>query len=195
MRLTMRGMVSSILVVLAAWQLGQGSYIHAKAQLAQWLIASAWQQTEIQRSQIKPWPWADTWPVARLVMPQHDIEQYVLAGASGESLAFGPGYIFASAPPTTSGNTMIAAHRDTHFSFLEDVKRGEVITIYNENGKQRSYVIQDMSIVDKTDVSWIDDGSAEYQLTLVTCYPFNAIRAGGRLRYVVRAVSQSDISA
>jgi len=184
-----------IMFALAIWQLGQGSYIYAKAQLAQYLIASAWQKSDGDSTQIKPWSWADMWPVARLVVPQHKIDQYVLAGASGESLAFGPGYVFASAAPTTSGNTLIAAHRDTHFSFLKELKKGEVLTIYNQQGQRRDYVVQDMRVVDKDDIAWINAENYQYQLTLATCYPFNALKAGGRLRYVVRAISQSAISA
>lgn len=194
MKLTHKNIFPIIVLGLALWQLGQGTYIYAKAQLAQYLIASAWQK-EGNTAQIKPWPWADMWPVARLVVAQHNIDQVVLAGVIGESLAFGPGYVLTSAAPTTLGNTVIAAHRDTHFSFLKKLKKGEVITIYNRQGKQRSYIVQDMTIVDKDDVAWINAENYPYQLTLATCYPFDALQAGGPLRYVVRALSLSEISA
>jgi len=187
--------LSVVLIVFSMVLFMSGGYIHAKAQLAQWLIASAWTQSATKNVQVKPWPWADTWPVARLEVPQHNIDQYVLAGASGESLAFGPAYVFASAAPTEQGNTIIAAHRDTHFEFLKDVQQGAVLTIHNTMGSRRDYIVQDMTIVDKQDVTWLDNEAFSHQLTLVTCYPFNAIRAGGRLRYVVRAVSHEDISA
>jgi sortase A len=184
-----RSIVIAAFALLAMWNVGQGSYILAKAELAQWLIASAWQQSTTERTQIKPWPWADTWPVARLEMPNHNVDQYVLAGSSGASLAFGPGHLFASAAPTEQGNTVIAAHRDTHFAFLEQVKVGETISVTNAEGEVREYVIQDMKIVDKNDADWINAENNPYQLTLVTCYPFNTLIAGGPLRYVVRAVS------
>ncbi|PHS71417.1 MAG: class GN sortase [Methylophaga sp.] len=192
MQITLRHVLSLILFILATWQLGQGSYIHVKAELAQWLIASAWQQSTTNRTEIKPWPWADTWPIARLEMPKYDIDYYVLAGSSGASLAFGPGHFFASAAPTEQGNTVIAGHRDTHFSFLEQVKIGEKITVTNTEGTMREYIIQDSHIVDKNDVAWIGMNNTRYQLTLVTCYPFNALTTGGRLRYVVRAVVQPE---
>ena len=183
------------LIVLACWQISQGVYIYAKAQLAQYLIASAWQQAEPEHRQVKPWPWADMWPVAKLVVEEHDIEQYVLAGTSGESLAFGPGHVFASAAPVAAGNTIIAAHRDTHFSFLQHIQKGEIISISSTSGIRRDYVVQDMHVVDKNDVAWLYEHNADYQLSLVTCYPFNAIQPGGNLRFVVRAISQADISA
>jgi sortase A len=187
--------LSIVLIIIACWNFGQGAYIHAKAQLAQYLIADAWQQSETDQMQVKPWAWADMWPVAKLTVVNHDVEQYVLAGTSGESLAFGPGHVISSAAPATAGNTVIAAHRDTHFSFLQNLKTGDVINITNKEGQQRDYVVQDMTIVNKNDVAWLYEEDHDYQLSLVTCYPFNAIHAGGDLRFVVRAVSQADISA
>jgi sortase A len=180
---------------LACWNFGQGAYINVKAQLAQYLIADAWQQSETDQMQVKPWAWADMWPVAKLTVVNHDIEQYVLAGASGESLAFGPGHVISSAAPASAGNTVIAAHRDTPFSFLQNIQKGDVINIKNKDGQQRDYIVQYMSIVNKNDVAWLYEESHDYQLSLVTCYPFNAIQVGGDLRFVVRAVSQADISA
>ena len=194
MKLLRTKYVSPLLLLLAAWQFGQGSYIHVKAQLAQYLIASAWQQTELEHDQVKPWAWADMWPVAKLTVPEHDIEQYVLAGTSGESLAFGPGYVFASSPPLTRGTTVIAAHRDTHFSFLQYLQRGEKITVTTANGKHRDYIVTAMNVVDKSDVTWLDIDVDDYQLSLVTCYPFNAMQVGGDLRYVVQARAVENIS-
>lgn len=187
--------LSAGLIVFACWQMGQGAYIYTKAQLAQYLIASAWQKSDTVDSQVKPWSWSDMWPVAKLIVPDHEIEQYVLAGVSGESLAFGPGYMYDSARPVSIGNTVIAAHRDTHFSFLQHVKIGEVISVINAGGEQRDYVVEDMVVVDKNDVAWLSGGIHTYELSLVTCYPFNAIVPGGDLRFVVRAVSRATISA
>jgi sortase A len=187
--------LSIFLIIIACWNFGHGAFIHAKAQLAQYLIADAWQQSETEQMQVKPWSWADMWPVAKLTVVNHDVEQYVLAGTSGESLAFGPGHVISSAAPATAGNTVIAAHRDTHFSFLQNIQKGDVINIKNKDGQQRDYIVQDMSIVNKNDVAWLYEESHDYQLSLVTCYPFNAIQVGGNLRFVVRAVSQADISA
>src|SRR5256884_6616698 len=60
----------TLLVALGAWQLGRGAWIQAKAWLAQSLIAHAWARTLSGERQAKPWPWADTWPVARLTVPR-----------------------------------------------------------------------------------------------------------------------------
>ena len=83
----------------ALWHLGQASYIHAKAWLAQYLIRAAWERSLATGTTVKPWSWADTWPVARLVAPRQDADLYVLAGDSGRSLAFGPGHRFGTPAP------------------------------------------------------------------------------------------------
>src|SRR5688572_1545522 len=59
------------------WQFGQGIYIHLKARLAQYLIADAWRKTLTGARAVKPWPWADTWPVARLEAPVAGTPLYV----------------------------------------------------------------------------------------------------------------------
>ena len=68
---------AALALCLALWQLGQGTYIQAKAWLAQVLIKQAWARTLEGEAQAKPWPWADTWPVARITVPGHDIERFV----------------------------------------------------------------------------------------------------------------------
>lgn len=58
----------------------QGLWIPAKAVLAQVLLQYAWTQTvdaggpngTDPAAIHRPWPWADTWPVARLRAPAHD---------------------------------------------------------------------------------------------------------------------------
>ena len=109
---------------LGFWQLGQGAYIPAKAWLAQELMQRAWNRAGTGDQQPVPWPWADTWPVARLSALAGDVDLIVLAGGSDRTLAFGPGHLSASAFPGTQGNSVIAGHRDTHFNFLQHLDVG-----------------------------------------------------------------------
>ena len=78
-----RGVLVFLLPLCGLWFIGQGSYIHAKAMVAQLLLESAWTETLSGNKEVKPWPWADTWPVARLRAPTLGISRIVLAGASG----------------------------------------------------------------------------------------------------------------
>ncbi|UCE88716.1 MAG: class GN sortase, partial [Pseudomonadota bacterium] len=76
-------LLAGALALPGAWQLGHGAWIYAKAVLAQHLLHSAWQHTLAQRAvssqpRILPWPWADTWPVARLQVPRLDVDLVVL---------------------------------------------------------------------------------------------------------------------
>jgi len=171
------------------WQAATGLYIHAKAILAQELLEQAWQRTLGGRAQAKPWPWADTWPVARLTARGLDGWVYVLADASGRSLAFGPGHVAGTAAPGTAGNSVIAGHRDTHFRFLQVLAADDRVTLETADGAARAYRIVDKRIVDTRRAQGVQ-ASDQPMLTLVTCYPFDAIDPGGPLRYVVTAVVQ-----
>jgi sortase A len=68
-----------LLAVASAIHLGQGAYIYAKAQLAQVLLERAWQRALAGEAAPKPWPWADTWPVARLEAPALGVDLFVCA--------------------------------------------------------------------------------------------------------------------
>ena len=114
------------LLVVALWELASGFYIYAKAQVGQWLIGQAWEQSLDQQEPVKPWSWADTYPVGRLVVRDLGIDQIVLAGASGRSLAFGPGHHDESVNPGKMGNALLVGHRDTHFAFMMDLDRKSV---------------------------------------------------------------------
>ncbi len=189
-------LIIGILLSTCLWQLATAGWIQGKAIIAQQLLNHSWDQTRIDATLQhkpgsnkpllnKPWPWADTWPVAKLIVPQYDIEQIVLAGDSGSSLAFGPGYSFAGAEPNTSGTTMISAHRDTHFRFLKKIKVDDTIILQTAD-KTIHYKVDRLKIVDSKTFTL----PAQQDLTalvLVTCYPFDAIATGGSTRYLIYA--------
>ena len=182
---------SGILVLLlagATLQLSQAGYLFAKAELAQLLIAHAWQQTLRGKQMVKPWHWADTWPVARLQMSSRTIDEnlYVLAGASGSSLAFGPGHMTGTTLPGGHGNIIIGGHRDTHFAFLAEIKLADVLQLQGPNGRWQHYRVNDIDIRDTQAGPLLINPAAE-QLQLISCYPFNALISGGPLRYIVTA--------
>lgn len=176
---------AALLLALAAWQLGGAAWIHAKAALAQHLIASSWEGTKKDGAK-RPWPWADTHPVARLTVPSRGISLYVLAGASGRSLAFGPGHVDGTAAPGSAGNSVIVAHKDTHFAFLRDLREDDEIAVEDARGRVTRYRVREVAVVDKSETRLLDPADSP-QLTLITCWPFDAIRPGTAQRYVVIA--------
>lgn len=165
---------------------GKGTWIYAKAHLAQHLIEHAWERTLAGERQVRPWPWADTWPVARLYAPRHNADLYVLAGSSGSSLAFGPGHLDGSALPGEPGNCVISAHRDTQFGFLRRAQAGDELFVETAAGTVCRYLVTEHRIVHERETSVLDPVFG-HRLTLITCYPFDAVMPGGPLRYVVTA--------
>ncbi len=183
-----------LLPLCGMWQIGSASYIHAKAILAQVLLETAWDRTRDGQQGVKPWPWADHWPICRLTVSRLGIDRIVLAGASGSSLAFGPGHLFGSSSPGQQGNTVIAGHRDTHFRFLKAIQPGEIIHLQPVTGDTLIYEVIETKIVHEREVEYLFS-TQEEKLTLITCYPFDAIRPGGPLRYLVIAKQHKpDIS-
>ena len=180
--------VSAALFFLAVglWQAGEGLWIESKAWLAQALIRDAWSRTLNGEVRARPWPWADTWPVALMSVPRLGVERYVLAGAHGAALAFGPGHATATALPGEVGNSLIGGHRDTHLAFLGQLRMGDEIIIERADGVRMSYYVHAAHVVDRRDV-WLASQQGPSRLTLITCYPLDALRAGGDQRYAVIA--------
>lgn len=183
----MAWIVASLLFVFGSWLIGHGVWIHVKAIAAQWLLQHAWQETLTTQQPIKPWPWADTWPVGRLIVPRLEINQIILANASGQSLAFGPGKVGnGNSFEDDRFNLIVSGHRDTHFAFLRDVQIGEPMTVQTLQGDRRSFVVGTIEVVDSR-INTLAMNQKRPDLRLITCYPFDAIRPGGPLRYVVTA--------
>jgi sortase A len=180
------GVAIVLLVGLGTWQLGHGVWIHVKARLAQHLLQRAWARTLAGERDVKPWPWADTWPVARLTAPAQGVDLIVLAGVSGRTLAFGPGHAAGSAVPGAAGTVIVTGHRDTHFAFLERVRAGDTLMLQAPGRAPAVFRVRETAVVDSRTAAVASD-EAISTLVLLTCYPFDAVMAGGPLRYVVTA--------
>lgn len=173
--------LSRALIVIAVIMMANALYMPGKALLAQVLLEHAWQKSMNSGKYHKPWPWADTKTLARLSFPAMQENYVVLEGSMGRTLAFAPGHMHGSSLPDESGHMVISAHRDSHFALLQHLTVGDRIDIQSVSGKMKSYRITNRRIVDSRKEQILLDHSQE-QLTLITCYPFNAIQAGGPLR-------------
>ncbi len=182
----MRSLIMAASAIVAAWQFGGVGMIQAKAWLAPILIERAWQQTLETGKPVRPWPWADTGPVAKLTVASLGIEQYVLAGANGASLPFGPGHVTGSAEPGGTGTIILAAHRDTHFRFLDQLGPGDEIRLENAGRRVQLFTVSSHTIVDARTQS-IQPVTTGSELILVTCEPTNAFSYQGPYRLVVTA--------
>jgi len=210
-RLSLSGVAAISLVVAGAGLLAWGAYIPVKAVVAQVLLERAFDRALAQAEngagngasigagngagrpsaaagvRVKPWSWADTWPVARLEVPRLRERTIVLSGDSGQALAFGPGLVAGTVPPGEAGVSVIAAHRDTHFSFLKKVKTGDRITVTRTDGSRHAFVAERSEVV-RWDATGIDAGTRGRWLVLATCWPFEA-RVPGPDRYILVARS------
>lgn len=185
----MKRAASIIALALAAfgtWQVASAAWIRAKALLAQQLLCIAWERTQLADAPQRPWPGADLRPVAKLTVPSRRVSVYVLDDAHARALAFGPAHLDGTANPGDSGNSVIVAHRDTHFAFLRDVAMDDEIDIETARGVRVRYRVREAFVVDKADMQ-VAEPIHGTRLTLVTCWPFDAIRPGTPLRYVVVA--------
>ncbi len=168
------GAVLGLLILVVA----KASWIETKAWVAQALIARAWERTLVEGGHRPPWPWADTWPVARLT-DNNGKDLYVLESASGQALAFGPGRM-----ATAGGGWVVAGHRDTHFRFLEGLEKDDRLSLQKADGRWTRYRVTTTEVADSRRDT-LQPPTDPQALTLVTCYPFDASAAGGPLRYVV----------
>ena len=179
------GGIVGVALILATILISQGLYIKAKAMLAQVLLNQAWAETMETNEPTRPWPWMDTWPIARIEVPRLEQSAIALAGASGQALAFAPVHLRQSAMPGARGTSVFAAHRDTHFTFMAQLKEGDRINMTNSSGEIFEYEIQSFRIVPWNN-SGIDPDSLERKLALVTCWPLDGTFAGP-MRFIAEA--------
>ncbi len=186
-------LLAALLVLTGAVLIAWSAYIPAKAALAQVLLERAWDRTVTQSSAHKPWPWADTWPVAKISAPRLNASAIVLHSTSGQAMAFGPGLMVDAAAIGAPGTSVIAAHRDTHFRFLKDLAIGDLVEVTTPDGTLYRYAVTATKIV-HAEASGLNPalgGATGSTIALVTCYPFEAITQGP-LRYVVFADLVTD---
>jgi sortase A len=181
----MKRVTAIVLLVAGLILFGQGIWIHAKALLAQVLLERAFAESIARGEPVKPWSWADTWPVARIAVKRLNASTIALAGSSGQALAFGPGHVELTPEAGERGIAVYSAHRDTHFRFLKDVAIGDEITITRRDGRVLRYRADRSSVV-RFDATGLDPQADGYGLVLSTCWPFDAATPGP-LRYVLHA--------
>ncbi len=178
-------LLSLIIYIAALALLANALWIPLKAEVGQILLQRAFTQSIATGERVKAWSWADTWPVAEIRIPRLGASAIVLHGATGEALAFGPSYLPDTPKPGERGTSVIAAHRDTHFAFLGDVRIGDEIVVQRDDGLSFRFRIVN-SWVAKWNASGIDRHAAGHNLVLTTCWPLDGM-VRGEDRLIVEA--------
>jgi sortase A len=107
-------------------------------------------------------------PVARLRIPRIHLDEVVLEGVGDDELNAAPGHLPGSVLPGMTGNAVISAHRDRHFSHLDELQVGD--TIHTETGRASgTWVIVGRRVVGRDTPALFE--TKEPTLTLTTCWP------------------------
>jgi sortase A len=122
--------------------------------------------------------------VGVLEIPRLNLSEVVASGEDDKTLKLAIGHLLDTPLPWAQGNSVLAAHRDTHFRPLRDIQHGDLVRLKTRKGVLEYYV-KDTMIVAPNDV-WVMAPSTERRLTLVTCYPFNYVGSAPQ-RFIVRA--------
>lgn len=134
-------------------------------------------------------------PVARIAIPRLAVSAMVLDGVGDETLRRAVGRVPGTATPGATGNVVLAAHRDTFFRPLRDIRRNDEIRVETVTGGVYRYVVESTRVVEPDEVSVLRPTS-EPTLTLLTCYPFEFVGPAPQ-RFVVtaRQVRRSSAAA
>ena len=129
--------------------------------------------------------------IGKIGIQRLGISAIVKEGVDGGTLSLAVGHIPSTALPGQAGNVGVAAHRDTLFRNLKDVKRDDKITVTTLDGEYL-YRVVSFKVVNPTDVSVLKPSAGEMTLTLVTCYPFYFVGHAPK-RFIVRARQVANI--
>ncbi|MCH2107732.1 MAG: class GN sortase [Polyangiaceae bacterium] len=182
-------MVSLVLLFMGLTFGVAGNWIWAKALVAQVLLRRAWSETTLETKK-RPWPWADTSPVGRLLSKELNIDLILLDNLTGSSLAFGPGVFGGRNGLAPHSHKVIAAHRDTHFEFLENLDPGDILWIEDLQRRRRPYSVDSLRVVSTKESSRLVNRGID-ELSLITCWPFHSPIAGTDERYIVHLLPAS----
>ena len=122
--------------------------------------------------------------IGRISLPRAGISAIIAEGTTDTTLSRSVGHVPGSAFPGENGNTVLAAHRETHFRGLKMVQTGDRAILTTPDGAFE-YRVESTSIVGPADTEVMQE-TPDSMLTLITCYPFNYLGHAPQ-RYVVRA--------
>ena len=131
----------------------------------------------------RPRPAAGT-ALGRLEIPRLGVSAIVRAGSDSKTLRLAVGHIGGTALPGELGNIGLAAHRDTFFRRLGEIRPDDQVRLVTREGVF-VYRVQGTKVVEPRE-TWVLSPTNEPALTLVTCYPFRYVGSAPQ-RFIVRA--------
>lgn len=170
----------AILSLIAVLYLGCFAYVTTRRTLYQMTAERTFESS----SPSVPAPPAGPRLLGRISVPRLDLTAIVDEGVDEETLALAVGHVPGTALPGPDGNVAVAGHRDTFFRPLKDLRPNDEIDFTTNRGEFR-YRVTSMQIVTPDDVDVLKP-TAQPELTLITCYPFEFFGHAPK-RFVVQA--------
>jgi sortase A len=136
--------------------------------------------------------------LGRVEISRLHLSAMVREGVDDAILRVAVGHVPATALAGQSGNFAIAAHRDTLFRALKDIRGGDLVTFQSSDGSAYQYRVAATQVIKPSDVSVLRSdggglitGGGSVQgmpklLTMITCYPFSYIGSAPK-RFIVEA--------
>ena len=149
-----------------------------------------------------PVPPAEGALLGRIEVKRLNLSAMVRQGVDTKMLSVAVGHVPSTALAGQIGNFAIAAHRDTLFRGLKDIRKGDLVT-FQAPGETYTYQVLATKIVKPSDVSVLRadggglipvssaSGDQNRILTMITCYPFYYVGAAPK-RFIVQARLLSD---
>ncbi len=122
--------------------------------------------------------------IGRIEIPRLDLSVMLAEGSDAATLRKAAGHIEGTAYPGDPGNVGIAAHRDTFFRPLRNIRANDLVVLDTLRGRY-CYRVVSTEIV-KPDAVSVLAPTTRQVLTMVTCYPFYYL-GSAPYRFVVRA--------
>jgi LPXTG-site transpeptidase (sortase) family protein len=121
-------------------------------------------------------------PFGRISIPRIGLSAMVAEGDDEDTLRHAVGHIPGTAAPWGAGNVVLAGHRDTFFRGLSRARLDDVIELETLRGTFK-YRVERITVVGPQDIEVLR--SPEWDLTLVTCFPFHYVGQAPQ-RYIVQ---------
>jgi len=184
--------VRRIFLGLGLFCLGLFCYIHGEAYLSQLFqnrkldrtLADASLRSSTESRKSNEPPMSSGMLIGRIDIPRVGVSAVIDEGDDESVLFKAVGHIPGTALPGKDGNIGLAAHRDSFFRGLRNVREGDEIVLTTPRDTFR-YRVESIGVVRPEETSVLKPVGLP-TLTLITCYPFHFIGPAPE-RYVVTA--------
>jgi len=173
---------------------GLTSLVFCAVLAAHAVLYQRWANAEVDRMIVRPHPDAASISrpasiakgelIGRLEVPRLKLSAAIAEGEDDLTLGKAVGHLSDTPMPWQGGNVALAAHRDTLFRPLKDIRINDEVRVMTSRG-EFVYRVKKTQIVNPEDV-WVMAPTENPSLTLITCYPFSFI-GNAPQRFVVQA--------